>query len=136
MFDSVRYGNNSALVLTDIGEGGSALLCLSDSTQCCRETDDPSGDNTPLSNWYFPNGSSVRNSDFGGDIYITRGPSAVRLNHRNNAQSPTGVYRCEVVDARGNTQNILVDLQTCKFQLLTLWNLVYTSLLSDTDAFI
>ena len=118
MLNSDSYGNNSALVLTDIGEGGSALICLSDSTQCCRGADNPN-EGTPLGNWSFPDDSSIRNSDVGGDIYITRGPSEVRLNRRNNAQSPTGVYRCEVVDARGNTQTILVDLQTCKFRLLT-----------------
>ena len=116
MLNSDSYGNNSALVLTDIGEGDSALICLSDSTQCCRGADNPNG-GTPLGNWSFPDGSVVRSSNFEGDIYITRGPSVVRLNRRNDAQSPTGVYRCEVVDARGNTQTILVDLQTCKFQI-------------------
>ena len=115
MLNSVSYENNSALVLTDIGEGGSALICLSDSTQCCRGSNNPNAP-TPLGNWYFPNGSVVRSSNFGGDIYMDRGASMVRLNRRNNAQSPTGVYRCEVVDARGNTQNISVDLQTSKFQ--------------------
>ena len=118
MLNSDSYGNNSALVLTDIGEGDNALICLSDSTQCCRGADNPCGDNTPLGNWYFPDGSVIRNSEIGGGIYMDRGASVVRLNRRNNVQSPGGVYRCEVVDARGNTQTILVDLHvTCKFQL-------------------
>ena len=115
MLNSDSYGNNSALVLTDIGEGGSGLICLSDSTQCCSGSDNPNGD-TALGNWYFPDGDLVRTSGSGRDIYMDRGASMVRLNRRNNVISPTGVYRCEVVDARGNTQNILVDLQTCKFQ--------------------
>ena len=115
MFNGDSYGNNSALVLTDLGEGDNALICLSDSTQCCRGSDNPNAA-TPLG-WYFPDGDLVRNSVMGGDIYIIRDTSVVRLNRRNNAQSPGGVYRCEVVDARGNTQTILVDLQTCKFQL-------------------
>ena len=114
MLNSDSYGNNSALILTDIGEGDNALICLSDSTQCCRGADNPNG-GTPLGNWYFPDGSVVRNSDMGGDIYIARDTSEVRLNRRNNAQSPGGVYRCE---ARGNTQTTLVDLQTCKFQII------------------
>ena len=104
--------------LTDIGEGASsALICQTDSTQCCRVSDNTNG-GTPLGNWYFPNGSLVRNSDVGGDIYMDRDLSEVRLNRRNNATSQTGVYRCEVVDARGSTQNIFVELQTCKFQIL------------------
>ena len=132
MLNGISYVNNSVLNLTDIGEGGSALICQTDSTQCCRGTDNPNG-GTPLGNWYFPNSSQVRNSDVGGDINMDRDFSKVRLNRRNNAQSPTGVYRCEVVDARGNTQTISVELQTCKFQIL--WNLELFSPFS-VDAYI
>ena len=117
MLNGISYVNNSVLNLLDIGEGGSALICQTDSTQCCRGTDNPNG-GTPLGNWFLPNSSQVRNSDVGGDINMDRGASVVRLNRRNSVTSPTGVYRCEVVDARGNTQDILVELQTCKFQIL------------------
>ena len=114
MQNGINYANNSVLNLTDIGEAGSALICRTDSAQCCRGIDNPNG-GTPLGNWYFPDGSQVRNSEIGGDINMDRDLSGVRLNRRNSATSPTGVYRCEVVDARGDTQTILVDLQPCKF---------------------
>ena len=114
MLNNISYANNSLLNLTDIGEGDNALICLSDSTQCCRGPDNTSGLGGPLGNWYFPNGSLVRNSDVGGDIYMDRGASVVRLNRRN-VTSPNGIYRCEVVDARGSTQNNIVDLQTRMF---------------------
>ena len=43
-------------------------------------------------------------------IYRNRGASVVQLNRRNNAQSPTGLYRCEIPDASGTAQNIFVAI--------------------------
>ena len=34
----------------------------------------------------------------------------VRLNRRNNATSPTGVYRCEIPDASGTNQTLYVGI--------------------------
>ena len=104
----VHYPNNSEVLLTDIGEGDNALLCLTDNTQCCRGSDNPFG--VFLGQWYFPNGSTPRGSPSGNSIYRTRGPSVVRLNRRNNATSPTGLYRCEIPDASGTTQTLFVNL--------------------------
>ena len=102
-----RYGNHSLVPLTAIGEGDTAaLLCLTDREQCCRGSDGVAG-----GNWYYPsNGSLV---PFGFDdtsIYQNRGASRVRLNRRDNAQSPTGVYHCEIPDGNGNDQSIYVGL--------------------------
>ena len=113
------YGNNSVVDLGDIGvgtnilgEGDSmGLRCLTDSTQCCRGSDNPS--TGALGEWYFPDGTLVPNGlDASRSIYRNRGPSVVRLNRRNNAQSPNGVYRCEIPDASGTTQNIFIGVNS------------------------
>ena len=131
MLNGMSYANNSVICLTDIGERDNALFCLSASTQCCGLSDNPNG--RDLGDWYFPDGGIVAIVP-GGDsdtpdnyrsIFRNRGPSVMRLNRRNNATSPTGVYRCEIPDARGTNQSILVELQagtlhTCMFMDLVL----------------
>ena len=84
------------VVLSDIGEEESALYCITDEEQCCSSSETGGSE---LGNWFFPTQDEV---DTTGDIYSSRGASAVWLNRRNNAQSPTGVYRCEIPDATGD----------------------------------
>ena len=101
------YTNNSIVAFGGVAEGDNALLCLTNSSQCCRAPDNPNGGG--LGEWYFPDGTLVLDGlDTSRSIYRNRGASVVRLNRRNNAQSPTGVYRCEIPDASGTTQNIFV----------------------------
>ena len=103
----ISYVNNSVICLTDIGERNNALLCLTDATQCCNIN------GVILGDWYFPDGTLVIDGqDASRDIYRNRGPSVVRLNRRNNATSPTGVYRCEIPDASGTTQTLYVGVYT------------------------
>ena len=105
------YGNGSEVLLTDIGERGNidALFCLTDDTQCCNIG------GVQLGDWYFPNGTQLQDGqDASRDIYRNRGPSVVRLNRRNNATSPTGLYRCEIPDASGTTQTIYITLAGTK----------------------
>ena len=83
------------MLLSDIGEGSSALYCLTDRTQCCSTT--AGGERRGL--WRFPNGTEVMLESGYGDIYHTRGFSSVILSRRNNAVGPTGIYTCEIPDA-------------------------------------
>jgi hypothetical protein len=82
------YGNNSIVSLRDIGEGRRALLCITNETDCCRSY------YYIMKEWYFPNGSTVRIKGTGDSFYRNRGPSIVRLNWRNNANSPIGIFSC------------------------------------------
>ena len=52
-----------------------------------------------MENWYFPDGSRLGNSSHGGDIHRTRGNMRVNLRRRNNAMSPSGIYRCDIPTA-------------------------------------
>ena len=101
------YGNNSVVAVTDIGENDEALLCYTNSTACCRNN---LRETNSTREWHFPNGSVVGMNDNGDDFYGNRGPSVVRLNRRNNALMPTGVFRCEVPDANGSSQSLYVGI--------------------------
>ena len=86
--------NDSIVVITDIGDGksgGSPLICATIFTPCCSTPPNRHGD------WYYPNGTLVRNSAAGEDFYRGRGDDGtVHLNRRNNALSPLGTYYCEL----------------------------------------
>ena len=90
--------NNSAIKITDIGEGdsvqGGGLKCITDHPSCCVTG------STPLGEWISPNCTAVPGNDSGADIYIDRGMGFIRLNRRNNATSPTGLY-CGVLPVDG-----------------------------------
>ena len=99
------YPNNSIILFDDIGEAANALLCTTDRVECCSGSSFGGG-----GRWYFPNGSEAVSGFLDGSIYRNRGPQIVRLNRRNDAQSPNGIYRCEIPDARGNTQKLFVTI--------------------------
>ena len=99
------YPNNSIILFEDIGEAANALLCMTDRVDCCSGDSFGGG-----GHWYFPNSSEAEGGFLGGSIYRNRGPQVVRLNRRNDAQSPNGMYRCEIPDARGNTQKLFVTI--------------------------
>ena len=56
----------SVVVITDIGEGDNALICMTD---CCA--------NRRQGEWMFPNGSFVGTNGSGGDFYRNRGDQQV-----------------------------------------------------------
>ena len=93
IFRDVSYPNNSVLSLNDIEDTstGSAILCTTNRSPCCRSPN--------RGEWYYPSGSIVPNNAAGEDFYRGRGSEqTIRLNRRNNAQSPTGSFCCELPD--------------------------------------
>ena len=102
---------DEAIAITDIGvdsgaDPGASLVCVTSNvnTQCCREAD--GGD---VGEWYFPNGTLVsRNST--GNISRSSFTGQVRLNRRNNATLPTGIYECRVPAGNGFLQVARVAL--------------------------
>ena len=102
--------NNSYFDIDDIGaEGdGAALLCITDLMQCCRGNETDGGG--ALGQWFYPNGTNVSIEGNKYDFYRNRGRSVVRLNRRNSARSPTGLYCCEVPDATNTQQRICANI--------------------------
>ena len=77
-------------MISDIGEGSSALYCLTDREQCCStETGAIRG------LWRLPDGNPVTTAN----MYTVQGFSSIHLSRRSSAVGPTGVYTCEIPDA-------------------------------------
>ena len=102
--------NNSVVVISNIGEGDAGLICTTTLTECCVSPGQRFGE------WYYPNGSSFRTNPSGDSLYRNRVDSgngvlgAVRLNRRNNAMSPVGIYGCVIPDINRVNQNLYVGI--------------------------
>ena len=63
--------------------------------------------------WYYPDGSMVPNNAAGEDFYRGRGNNqTIHLSRRNNAQSPTGSFCCEVPDNSDVIHTLCLTLGT------------------------
>jgi hypothetical protein len=96
------HASGSSLSLSSIGEGESALLCVTDGS-CCTPPN-RSGE------FYYPDNTRVGTEGSGDDFYRDRGNQMIRLHRRNDATSPTGMYKCAIPDSSGVTQEIFITL--------------------------
>ena len=83
--------NHSYVDLTEVGrpeDGGHSLECHTDLDTCCNGPH--KGD------WYFPDGDRLDFSGDDGDIYEARDAQRVDIRRRNNHNSPSGIYRCDI----------------------------------------
>ena len=82
--------NNSyvdlTLVGTDASDPGNTVMCHTDLESCCRQ-------GIHRGEWYFPNENRLQSGD---SSYERRFAQRLDLHRRNNAMSPSGLYRCEV----------------------------------------
>ena len=117
--------NNTAIpehgivTLYNIGIDGEALRCMTDNTQCCSIFQTGV---RGVGQWYFPNGTAVPNPDALSretgmtvrpadlSLYRTRSDRVVLLHH--NFGGMNGIYRCEIPDASGVTQNLYIGIFT------------------------
>ena len=76
------------LVGTDNSDPGNTVRCNTDLSTCCR-----GGQSAHRGYWYFPDGGEL---DHTTDIYRIRTAQRVTLRRRNNAMSPSGIYRCNI----------------------------------------
>jgi hypothetical protein len=100
------YLPGDTVLISDIGEffaggnpfnvdPGTSLVCRTEhvNPQCCR-----GGDGANVGEWFDPNRNLIPRfnraptADFSRSGYAQQ----VRLNRRNNAMSPTGVFECRV----------------------------------------
>ena len=107
----VNLGNNSLISLDDIGEGGDAILCVTDNMQCCDERD---------GSWYLPNGTLVlsdANTSYPQTIYTTREINqtvtlnTVHTNTVNESVLPVvGIYSCGILDSLNNKKHLYIGI--------------------------
>ena len=93
-FNGTNLLNHSYVDLTAVGEvvsSGTTVICHTDLTTCCSfEEGDHRG------SWFFPDGDILRFPSTSDDIVMDRDPQSVHIRRRNNAVSPTGIYRCDI----------------------------------------
>ena len=98
------------MTVTDIGRSffSSALFCLTPSLECCNDSETPNAASVTRE-WYLPDGRSL--TSVNSPFTKTRVSSAVSL-HISDPFSTTesGVYRCEIPDASGTSQDIYVGI--------------------------
>ena len=105
---NTTYQNNSCVTLEDIGEGGDALLCVTNLTACCRAPSTGAG--SALGNWFFPNGTRVLSAGAQWEFHRTRGHMVVALQRTRGGED--GIYRCEIPDLMNVTQTIYIGVYT------------------------
>ena len=95
--------NNSFLCSRDIGNGDSALKCVTDVVTCCNSSD--------AANWRDERGREVQQGPDGAYCsYVTRGQQVISLNIRSTycASRPSGPWICDIPDSSGETQSLYI----------------------------
>ena len=97
--------NHAYVDLTTVGEDtsdpGNILRCHTNLESCCT-----SSQGIHRGDWYFPDGSVLDNAMGGGNIYKRREPQVVHLCRRNDATSPSGIYRCDIETVAVNDNDV------------------------------
>ena len=73
------------------GSGSDGVQCITDHYGCCS-----GAQGHHRGDWYFPGGTRLQYSRDDGGIYEQRTAQRVDIRRRNNANSPTGIYRCDI----------------------------------------
>ena len=102
------YQNNSLVTLEDIGEGGDALLCVTDQTACCQPPYTDPLESGAIGNWFFPNGTRISSSGSQWDFHRTRGLGVILMQRRRGGVN--GIYSCEIPDATNVTQTVYIGV--------------------------
>ena len=92
-FMSQTLANHSYVDISQVGNDGSgsdSVQCITDLSTCCNSTA-----GSHRGDWYFPDGTRLPFS-YNGDIYEFRTAQRVDLRRRNSANSPDGIYRCDI----------------------------------------
>ena len=104
-FMGVNLPNHAYVDLTtveeDIGDPGDTVRCHTDLTTCCS-----GGEGGHRGSWYFPDGTELQFTSSSDDIVMDREPQEVHILRRNNAMSPTGIYRCDIETMAVNDNDI------------------------------
>ena len=94
-FMGQTLANHSYLDISEVGRcdlgGGEGVQCTTDLQTCCTSTQ-----GQHRGDWYFPNGTRLPFSASNVNIYEVREAERVDLRRNSGANSPTGIYRCDI----------------------------------------
>ena len=130
-FMGQTLANHSYVNISLVGSDyyGGSVQCITDLTTCCSGSQGPHrGD------WYFPDGTRL---PFIGDIYEGRGSQTVALHRRNNANSPVGIYHCDIPTNAGYNSvrdTVYVGLYTASGGMLISSLLVLLKIMHGSDS--
>ena len=79
------------LVGTDGSDPGNTVRCHTDLGTCCT-----SSYGVHRGDWYFPDGDRLSLVSPGIYIFVRHVAQRVNIRRRNNAMSPSGIYRCNI----------------------------------------
>ena len=92
--DSAALPNHAYVNLNLVGEvGRNSVRCHTDLSTCCTESQ-----GIHRGDWIPPGSNmTLSESDSSGGIYqVQRADQRVNLRRRNNADMPSGIYRCDI----------------------------------------
>ena len=92
----------------DDGSGSDSVQCHTDLTTCCLSID-----GIHRGDWFAP-GSEMRLpfiTDASADIYEVRRSQRVDIRRRNNANMPSGIYRCFIATNAVHDDNNIVSVR-------------------------
>ena len=72
-------------------DGSNSVQCHTDLQTCCS-----GAQGADRGDWYFPSGNILGFPSGSGDIFESRVAEGVDLRRRNNADMPSGIYRCDI----------------------------------------
>ena len=110
------YQNNSLVALEDMGLSDSALLCVTNDTDCCIKAFIRENGKEAFGNWYYPNGTRVQSFHVDDkphvewDFYRTRGLSVVSMFRRRGGD--VGIYRCQLPYVTNDTAYLYIGVYT------------------------
>ena len=91
-FRGQTLANHSYVDFSLVGSdssGSDSVQCITDLSTCCS-----GAQGRHRGDWYFPNGTRL--PFFIDGIFLSRGAQRVDLRRRNNANSPVGIYICDI----------------------------------------
>ena len=94
--------NNSYIYYANIFNGTGALKCVTDSVNCCNDSDD--------GNWRDARGRPVHQGADGATcLYVTRGQGVVSLNRKSDCiPDMSGLWRCDIPDSNEVVQSLYI----------------------------
>ena len=84
----------------------SALFCLTPSLECCSDSETLNAANVTRE-WYLPDGRLVSSAS---TVFSREQVSSAVSLFRNGGTSLTGVFRCEIPDTSGTSQDVYVGI--------------------------
>ncbi|CAI8044771.1 Neogenin [Geodia barretti] len=93
-FMGQTLANHSYVDLGQVGrpdDGGEGVRCITDLTTCCTGSD-----GSHRGDWYFPDGTRLPFPASGIDTFEVRVSEGVDVRRNSDANSPTGIYRCDI----------------------------------------